>query len=331
MQVGGELALGDVVAGERRRVGVEDRQRDVLELEPQVGVTVERKRLQLALDGHRRELVELAREADLGARVESARCAGDRAAQLLHVGREVRLHEEVGEVHASAIHANLADADRERVGGRGLLHGRRRRAVLACLGGGLLCSGPLLPEPAAFGRRTGRLGRGFGAPLGQGLRRARRVEHRGDVDHLFRADDDARVGLAHQHAVDGQRVRTHGVAELRQLEPLEADEILLERVVDGAEAVDRHVAREGQLGSAAPGRGERRLARDIEFTARDRQVGDGQHVRLQDLHACLRELDVELGGERLRGQRATRIEARVSVDDGVELHGQRSRHIQADV
>ena len=113
------------------------------------------------------------------------------------------------------------------------------------------------------------------------------IEHGRDVDDLLGADDHPRIGLAHQHAVDAERVRRHRVGELLQLHLLEVDEVLLERVVHRAEARDARLAGEGELGSVPLRRRQRHLAGDVEFAAGDGEVGERQHVGLQDLHPRL--------------------------------------------
>jgi hypothetical protein len=53
MQHRGQLALGDVVASHRSRVGIEDRQRDVLEPQAEVGVATEVEWLDVPFDRDR--------------------------------------------------------------------------------------------------------------------------------------------------------------------------------------------------------------------------------------------------------------------------------------
>jgi hypothetical protein len=112
LQLGGERALGDVVTGEAPGVGVEYRQRDVLELHPDVGVPVEREELNLAGNRDGRELPDLALQIHLGRGIRIGRQAGERSLEILDIRREVRLDELVGKVHLAGLDAHLANADR---------------------------------------------------------------------------------------------------------------------------------------------------------------------------------------------------------------------------
>jgi len=233
----------DSVASPHSSWSIEDRQRDVLEAHAKVGLAPEVEWLYVAFDRDRRELLELAFERDGSLRVRRRRQPRDRARKVLHVGCEIRLDEKVREVHPAALDPHLANADGQRLGSwRRRRRCSRRLARLACLGRSLVGHLLLALERAALGRgargirgsRCPSLGKCRCSPLG--------IEHRRDIDDLFLADDHAGIGLSQQHPVDAERIGRHRVGQRLQVQSFEIDEVLVQRVVRGAEAVDRHVA-----------------------------------------------------------------------------------------
>ena len=247
--------------------------------------------------------------------------------------REIRLHVEVGEIHGPVVDPHLADPDRHAFGRQRRRGGRGGRAT-RCLAG--LCGlrlGPLdLLVPATLvGRSHFRLGRRLRTTRFERRRRAFRVQHRGNVDDAFRADDDAREWLADRDRVDADGVGPHRNAQLAERDLPEVHEVLAERVVHRLEAVDRDLAVETHVRAGRVRRIEPDLAFQAELAGLDRQVCERQDVRLQDRHAGLRQRHVELRRERLGRHGALGLERRVAVDHGVDRNRQWLREVEARV
>jgi hypothetical protein len=103
-------------------------------------------------------------------------------------------------------------------------------------------------------------------------RRADRVEHRGDVEHLVRRVDDAGKRLVHEHALDRERIGCEREADLARLEPVDVEEVFLERVVHRAQRAHRRIARIAELRVLAAGGMHREATRCRDLAGANRQV-----------------------------------------------------------
>ena len=138
-------------------------------------------------------------------------------------------------------------------------------------------------------------------------------------------------GLHDAHAVDAERVGRHRVLQFRELDPLEIDEVLLERVVDRLEVRDGRVAGELELRPAGAGRRERELAGGADRALPDREVGRAVGIRLQRLQRQPGEVDVDVRREGLRHHVAGTRQLRGAIDRRSELHRQRLRQVEARI
>ena len=136
-------------------------------------------------------------------------------------------------------------------------------------------------------------------------------------------------GLSQIDAVDRQRIRRHREAKLPQVEPLEVDEVLLERVVDRTEAGNAHVAGERKLRLLARRRGDREPARGPGLAATYCHVRRLADVGLELAQVQLVERYVELGGEWLGYERAFGLDGRRVIERCAQADWHRSCLVQA--
>ena len=96
----------------------------------------------------------------------------------------------------------------------------------------------------------------------------------------------------------------HREAQLAEVEALEIDEVLLERVVDRAEAGHAHIAGKLDIGILVFRRRERELARSLRLATTYGHVGRSGYVRLQLAQVQAVEFDIERGSKGIRDDRA---------------------------
>ena len=111
MQVGAELALGDVVAGKFARIGIEDAELDVVEAEREIRVEGAAE-THLSGDRHRSKRPNLAVQVDGGARPGPRRQAGQSALDRFDSGREIRRDRQIREVGLAGIDEDAMHRDR---------------------------------------------------------------------------------------------------------------------------------------------------------------------------------------------------------------------------
>ena len=278
-------------------VRVEDRQRDVLELERDVREPVIREWLDLTRDRDRRELADPALEVDLGVRVGIGRHARDDAFERADVGRKVGLDEVIREVHAARFDAHFANADRHAglgqhrrwLGGLAAAPSARPSSAPSC--GRAVCRSACAASLAACASWSLRACKAAAVPTGSSTAATLRTWS----DRV----DDPGEWLVHEHALDRQRIGREREADLRASSSVDVEEFFLERVVHRAQRAHRRIARIAQLRVLAAGGMHLEATGCRDLAGANRQVRASHEIRLQTLEFEPLERNLECRRERL--------------------------------